>query len=286
MESPKRNLDDEESENRYKKQRREEKKWLDDVVRFNVGGTIFTTTRSTIMKYPKTKLAAIIAPDSQWNKIDNIYFIDRTPLMFTYVLEYYRNDRLHTATDICNTLGAMHIWRSDVAFYGLDSGKAAASHMSSVTTLNDLGSCMLRIFKPLVACMVEDFMVSEGWTEFTKGEMDHIEWVFVDRTSFALSDGREFNTFKYISNHTAMFAFKTHLQDIHKLSVHVEKIEKGPAYAAYREEANRWPFVSMSEAEPCNGRNCLKSNHGTPSCSPMIVKMSLYPNSIPNIIKK
>lgn len=68
----------------------------DEVVTLNVGGVLYTTTRSTLTKHQDSMLAAMFsgqyiptAADQQGN-----YFIDRDGYMFRHVLNFLRSDRL------------------------------------------------------------------------------------------------------------------------------------------------------------------------------------------------
>nr|XP_006819271.1 PREDICTED: BTB/POZ domain-containing protein KCTD6-like [Saccoglossus kowalevskii] len=67
----------------------------DEIVNLNVGGTLYSTTRSTLTRYPDTMLGAMFSgrmpslKDAQGN-----YFIDRNGDMFKYILEFLRNGSL------------------------------------------------------------------------------------------------------------------------------------------------------------------------------------------------
>ena len=56
---------------------------------FNVGGRLFETYRSTIMRGPQTLLANLIQ-GPQNADADGSYFVDRDPDFFKYVLNWYR----------------------------------------------------------------------------------------------------------------------------------------------------------------------------------------------------
>ncbi|XP_002733127.3 BTB/POZ domain-containing protein KCTD6-like [Saccoglossus kowalevskii] len=64
----------------------------DEIVNLNVGGKLYSTTRSTLTRYPDTMLGAMFSgrmpslKDAQGN-----YFIDRNGDMFKYILEFLRN---------------------------------------------------------------------------------------------------------------------------------------------------------------------------------------------------
>lgn len=66
------------------------------IVKFNVSGRPFEVLLSTIHKDPDNLLARII--DKQNSQMtthkDGVYFIDRNPILFPYVLDYLRTDRI------------------------------------------------------------------------------------------------------------------------------------------------------------------------------------------------
>ena len=64
-----------------------------DTIRLNVGGTIFETTRGTMMQKPGTRLAEIFTPGSRTSPPvtkDGAYFIDASPSAFETVLNCLR----------------------------------------------------------------------------------------------------------------------------------------------------------------------------------------------------
>jgi hypothetical protein len=64
---------------------------MSDRVRFNVGGRIVETARSTILKYPESVLAKHIGPLGKPDR-DGTYFIDRDPEAFRAILNFYRTN--------------------------------------------------------------------------------------------------------------------------------------------------------------------------------------------------
>jgi len=66
-----------------------------DIVNLNVGGIKYSTTRSTLCKYPESMLGAMFSQNMPSNvDIDGYYFIDRNGKIFEYILQYLRSDEL------------------------------------------------------------------------------------------------------------------------------------------------------------------------------------------------
>ncbi|XP_015284265.1 PREDICTED: BTB/POZ domain-containing protein KCTD14, partial [Gekko japonicus] len=68
------------------------------IIELNVGGETFTTTLSTLKKYPRSKLAEMFASDQPKPRTDSEgrYFIDRPGTYFKYILEYLRSNQVPT----------------------------------------------------------------------------------------------------------------------------------------------------------------------------------------------
>ncbi len=69
---------------------------MEEIVELNVGGTHFTTTRSTLSKEPDSMLARMFAGDMTPSTKDSMgkYFIDRSGVHFSAVLAYLRGECL------------------------------------------------------------------------------------------------------------------------------------------------------------------------------------------------
>jgi len=66
-----------------------------DIVNLNVGGVKYSTTRSTLCKYPDSMLGAMFSQNMPSNvDKDGYYFIDRNGKIFEYILQYLRSDEL------------------------------------------------------------------------------------------------------------------------------------------------------------------------------------------------
>lgn len=68
----------------------------DEVLTLNVGGLVYTTTRSTLIKYPDSMLGAMFSGSYVPTSCDSQghYFIDRDGHMFRHVLNFLRSGRL------------------------------------------------------------------------------------------------------------------------------------------------------------------------------------------------
>jgi len=60
-----------------------------EIITFNIGGKKFSTTRTTINKFPNTLLYNLIHGSTEGE-----HFIDRDYSLFPYVLNFYRNGKL------------------------------------------------------------------------------------------------------------------------------------------------------------------------------------------------
>ena len=73
-------------------------KKLTDWIKLNVGGTMFETTRSTLMAEPNSLLAKMFAPDSDLpaasDTEDGVYRIDASPRAFGVILNWLRYKKL------------------------------------------------------------------------------------------------------------------------------------------------------------------------------------------------
>ena len=67
----------------------------DDIIQLNVGGESYTTTRSTLCRYPDSMLGAMFSGHHDC-KVDDrgCVFIDRDGLMFKYILNFLRSGKL------------------------------------------------------------------------------------------------------------------------------------------------------------------------------------------------
>lgn len=81
--------------------------------RINVSGTIFETWQSTIEKFPFTLLGS---PEREYfyDEDTKQYFFDRDPIVFRYILNYYRTGRLHFPRNEC-----VATYKDELNFFGI-----------------------------------------------------------------------------------------------------------------------------------------------------------------------
>ncbi|XP_060575891.1 BTB/POZ domain-containing protein Tiwaz-like [Ruditapes philippinarum] len=71
-----------------------------EIVKLNVGGVVYTTTTSTLCKYPNSMLGAMFNGSMSTNLDENgCVFIDRDGELFKYILNYLRSSRLALPCD-------------------------------------------------------------------------------------------------------------------------------------------------------------------------------------------
>ncbi|CAG2254366.1 KCNC1 [Mytilus edulis] len=98
----------------------------------DIGGQTFVTKRSTLQRYPDTKLANISETCEHFDKTTEVYYFDRNPLIFHSVLDYYRTGKLHFLSNICaeQIRDELQFWEISTAdlgpccwkyFYAVDS---------------------------------------------------------------------------------------------------------------------------------------------------------------------
>ncbi|KAK7097090.1 hypothetical protein V1264_004117 [Littorina saxatilis] len=82
------------------------------IIRINVGGTMFHTTRDTLRRFPETFLGNLSASSPYFNRRKREYFFDRNPSIFASVLDLFRTNELHLPRNHCgNTaLKELEFW--------------------------------------------------------------------------------------------------------------------------------------------------------------------------------
>ena len=103
-----------------------------DVVRLDVGGTLFVTTSKTLASVPDTRLSALSTSSAEYNTDTNSYFFDRNPELFNWVLDYYRTGELHLPKNVCGAA-----IRNEMEYWQIGSGSISDCCMSSLFNFED-----------------------------------------------------------------------------------------------------------------------------------------------------
>lgn len=105
------------------------------VVRLNVGGTVFVTTKETLLGVDPTQrnyFAGLLRDDLPQTTIDGALFVDRDPSAFAYILSYLRSGVLRCPEEMLNAV------LEEAIFYGValpHAQSGAARPVRSVETL-------------------------------------------------------------------------------------------------------------------------------------------------------
>ena len=73
-------------------------------VTLNVGGKVFVVLKSTLNRYPDSRLAKLNEQSDSFCAEIGGHFFDRNPVVFESILETYRTGELHVPRDICGSL--------------------------------------------------------------------------------------------------------------------------------------------------------------------------------------
>jgi hypothetical protein len=99
-----------------------------EIVRLNVGGEIFTTTRATLLRYPDSMLGAMFSGSLATGVDENgCYFIDRDGSIFRHVLNFLRCGRLVVPADFQQ----FDLLAAEADFYQLEGLIEAISQLRS-----------------------------------------------------------------------------------------------------------------------------------------------------------
>ena len=98
---------------------------MNDILKLNVGGGHFMTTRATLCAEEDSMLAKMFDPASPFGtrkEVDGEIFIDRSSQTFHHVLEYLRNG-CRLVSKVPNEV--VEILRADADYFGLEKLKIA-----------------------------------------------------------------------------------------------------------------------------------------------------------------
>ncbi|CAF0719032.1 unnamed protein product [Brachionus calyciflorus] len=92
-----------------------------DAIEINVGGCIFTTSLNSLTKYNDSVFCKMVNGTHPIGKDkNNLPFIDRSPILFEYILQYLRTDQLdlHKLTND-QTVSLYKALLNEARFYNL-----------------------------------------------------------------------------------------------------------------------------------------------------------------------
>jgi hypothetical protein len=111
---------------------------MDDIIKLNVGGQLFITTRATLCAKAGSMLAAKFDPNSNVapskNELDGAVFLDRNPKTFEHVLCYLRHGcqgMSNIPDELLNEL------RADAVYFGLIGLKQACDTEKQSNTTSE-----------------------------------------------------------------------------------------------------------------------------------------------------
>jgi hypothetical protein len=85
-----------------------------DLIKLNIGGTLFVTSRETLLKVPNSKLASILDSERNFNTELGAHYFDRRPDLFNAILQACREGVLHIPSNTCGD----DIW-AEMEFWNL-----------------------------------------------------------------------------------------------------------------------------------------------------------------------
>ena len=73
----------------------------DELMRLDVGGSLFVTSRATLERVPNTRLSDLSELDTNYNKDTRSWWFDRNPELFNCILDFFRCEELHFPHNFC-----------------------------------------------------------------------------------------------------------------------------------------------------------------------------------------
>ena len=188
---------------------------MSERIKLNIGGSYHEITKSTLMTYPNTLLATMLTEHNSSlakKDEDGRYFFDRNPLLFPFVLDFYRAGKV-----VFPKLVGKDDFVEELRFWGIDVELTIEEKMP---TLNDIVNYA---FLPYTVKMLEGQDTVNMMMKNPKNFMLHAEKLLVNIET-ALKKGQRiayaifpllfdaeitrcfnFKTFSYIYANTAEY---------------------------------------------------------------------------------
>lgn len=95
------------------------------LVKLNVGGSVFWTTKETLTSHGPHMLSAMVQHNNPARMVDDAYFIDRDPNAFRWILNYLRGSRVLPPKESSE----MNLLREEAQYYAIDNLLLRIQHM-------------------------------------------------------------------------------------------------------------------------------------------------------------
>lgn len=130
----------------------------DEIIQLDIGGERFKTFRSTLTASHKDSLLARMFSDDnralQKARPDGSYFFDRSPRVFAWLLEYYRNPNMDIHPHRPPAGIPAELWCAELNYWGLCDPKL--NHLS----IEDAGKIARERFVQLVVADMKQFVLA------------------------------------------------------------------------------------------------------------------------------
>jgi hypothetical protein len=82
-----------------------------EIIHFNVGGSLYDVARNTLLKFEDTMLANLVSDRWRSGHKDDIIFIDRDGDRFKYILDWYRDGKINIPKTV--NINILNIFNKD-----------------------------------------------------------------------------------------------------------------------------------------------------------------------------
>ncbi|KAL8621299.1 hypothetical protein ACOMHN_008124 [Nucella lapillus] len=134
---------------------------VNEIVKFNIGGTIFETYWSTLHKLPGSPLADEAFLQKHFQKDRKQYFFDRDPDVFGAILNYLRTGELHLPTKYCGPAV-----KTEMEFWGIEEDEIEECCWTSYSSWTTMLQALRKLERDrkvhLAGCSEEAEMTSPG----------------------------------------------------------------------------------------------------------------------------
>lgn len=107
-----------------------------DIVKLNVGGVVYKTSRRTLESISDTRLSHLQTSDTNYNDETGEYFFDRNSTIFPWILDCYRDKELHLPRSFCAVAVEKELlfWGLGTSYFSTCCKKAYLDSLDEITT--------------------------------------------------------------------------------------------------------------------------------------------------------